>query len=343
MLSSKTLTISIFITCSLLLLSVSHSPNDKDSLFPDPIYIQDTSARINEMISLGQMLFYDPILSQDSTIACASCHSPYQAFAHTDHALSHGINDKIGKRNAPALFNLAWQKQFMWDGAIHHLEVQALAPINNPDEMGENTLNVIKKLMSSKQYHNAFYQAFGTDSITGERMLKALTAFELSLVSATSTYDLVQQGKAHFSPQQSAGYLIYKKHCRHCHPEPLFFKNEFLSNGLMPDSTLRDSGRYQVTGKVNDLYRFKIPSLRNLRYTYPYMHDGRFRNLQQVIRHYSDEEKNPIQLPVELKKKMALTAVEKTDLIAFLLCLNDSSFLFNPNHQYPRHLLNNNE
>lgn len=343
MLSTKTLTIYLFTACGLLLLSVSHSPNDTQSLFPDPIYIQDSSVRINEMISLGQMLFYDPILSQDSTISCASCHSPYQAFAHTDHALSHGIHDNIGKRNAPALFNLAWQKQFMWDGAIHHLEVQALAPINNPDEMGENTRNVIHKIISSGRYQKPFTLAFGSDTITGERLLKALTSFELSLVSVTSTYDLVQKGKAVFSSQQSAGYRIYKRHCRHCHPEPLFFKNEFMSNGLIPDSTLRDSGRYQVTGKESDLYQFKIPSLRNLSYTYPYMHDGRFRNLQQVIRHYSDEEKNPIQLPNELRRKMALTAMEKTDLIAFLLCLNDSSFLFNPKHQFPRHLFNKKE
>ena len=128
----------------------------------------------NTAEQLGEKLFFDPILSKDSTISCASCHSPYNAFAHTDHDLSHGINDEIGTRNAPALFNLAWQKTFMWDGAINHLDMQALAPINHPGEMGERIKNVAFKLQNKEIYPPLFYQAFADSSITGQHILQAL-------------------------------------------------------------------------------------------------------------------------------------------------------------------------
>ena len=288
------------------------------------------------------MLFYDPILSADHSISCASCHSPYQAFAHNDHELSHGINDRIGKRNAPALFNLAWQKTFMWDGAIHHIDFQPLAPINHPDEMGEHTAHVIEKLNKLPAYISQCNQAFGDDTLTGERMLKSLSQFQLSLVSADSKYDRVKKGSDHFSPMESAGYSVYRSHCSSCHPEPLFFKNEFTTNGLSPDSTLNDSGRYTVTRRPEDLFLFKIPSLRNLSYSYPYMHDGRFQKISDVIRHYSEGIDKTRHLPKSIKGEMHLEARQKTELTAFLLTLNDSAFIFRQNHQYPRYLFQGN-
>jgi cytochrome c peroxidase len=159
--------------------------------FPEPTYNFDNNPLTISKIALGRALFYDPILSQDSTISCASCHSPYNAFAHTDHDLSHGINDEIGNRNASALFNLAWHESFMWDGAINHLDMQALAPISHAKEMGEDIKNVVRKLQNKAIYPPLFEAAFNDSIITGAKVLKALSQFQISLVSATSKYDEV--------------------------------------------------------------------------------------------------------------------------------------------------------
>jgi len=145
--------------------------------FPKPVYNFKNNFLDSNKIKLGRFLFYDPILSSNNTISCASCHSPYNAFSHSDHALSHGINDQIGTRNAPALFNLAWQKDFMWDGAVNHLDFQALSPISHPKEMNENFKNIILKLSKSKFYKKWYFKSFGDSIISGERTLKALSQF----------------------------------------------------------------------------------------------------------------------------------------------------------------------
>jgi cytochrome c peroxidase len=154
------------------------------SHFPNPTFDFQKTPLDSTKILLGRILFYDPILSKDNSISCASCHSPYNAFAHTDHDLSHGIYDAIGTRNAPALFNLAWQKEFMWDGAINHIDMQALAPISHPGEMGSSINEVVSKLNESNAYKDLFQKAFGEKTITGAKVLKALTQFQLTLVSA---------------------------------------------------------------------------------------------------------------------------------------------------------------
>jgi cytochrome c peroxidase len=289
--------------------------------FPNPTFDFQKTPLDSTKILLGRILFYDPILSKDNSISCASCHSPYNAFAHTDHDLSHGIFDAIGTRNAPALFNLAWQKEFMWDGAINHIDMQALAPISHPDEMGSSINEVVSTLNESNAYKDLFQKAFGEKTITGAKVLKALTQFQLTLVSANAKYDKVKMGKDSFTLQENNGYLLFKKNCNTCHREPLFSTYQFANNGLPVDTTLNDFGRWQVTGQTKDSLHFKIPSLRNLSYSYPYMHDGRFKTLREVLNHY-------------MEQKIPLTSNEKADIIAFLLTLNDVDFVFDRNNKY---------
>jgi len=289
--------------------------------FPNPVFDFKKTPLDSNKILLGRILFYDPILSKDNSISCASCHSPYNAFAHTDHDLSHGIFDAIGTRNAPAIFNVAWQKEFMWDGAINHIDMQALAPISHPGEMGSSINEVVSKLNASNTYKDLFQKAFGEKTVTGAKVLKALTQFQLTLVSANAKYDKVKMGKDSFTLQENNGYLLFKKNCNTCHQEPLFSTYQFANNGLPVDTTLNDFGRWQVTGQTKDSLHFKIPSLRNLSYSYPYMHDGRFKTLREVLNHYTEQ-------------KIPLTSNEKADIIAFLLTLNDADFVFDKNHKY---------
>lgn len=306
------------------------------SHFPKPLYDFKKNPLTNEKIQLGRILFFDPSLSKDGTISCASCHSSFNAFAHTDHDLSHGIGDSIGNRNAPALFNLAWQKSFMWDGAVNHLDVQALAPITHPKEMGEDMESLVKKLQKNKIYPKLFLQAFNDSIITGENILKALSQFQITLVSGSSKYDKVKNGEEKFTGQEQKGYLLFKNNCASCHAEPLFSTYEFKNNGLPIDTTLNDYGKWMITKNGSDSLKFKTPSLRNLSYTFPYMHDGRFKKLNQVLNHYTKGISSSPTLAVELKNGIALNADEKADLIAFLLTLNDTAFVFNPNFAFKK-------
>lgn len=307
--------------------------------FPKPSYNFASNPLHTHKIELGRLLFYDPILSQDNSISCASCHSPYNAFAHTDHDLSHGIKDQIGNRNAPALFNLAWQSTFMWDGAINHLDVQALAPISHPKEMSTDLVQVVAKLQQHKAYPQLFAQAFGDTLISGARVLKALAQFQLTLISATAKYDKVKRGQAVFNAQEARGYLLFTRNCNICHQEPLFSTLQFARNGLAPDTTLNDYGKATISHKKEDSLFFKIPSLRNLSYSYPYMHDGRFNTLFQVLDHYNQSKTLAIQNAKTKPHLIQLSANDKVDLIAFLLTLDDSSFIMNPVHHFPKKLL----
>lgn len=316
------------------------SPESKLFRYPGhvsaPRYDFKNNPLQREKVELGRALFFDPLLSADTTISCASCHSPYNAFAHTDHDLSHGIKDRIGTRNAPALFNLAWQKLFMWDGAVNHLEVQALAPITHPDEMGESIQQVVKKLQQSELYPALFKRAYSDTLINSERILKALAQFQLTLVSFQSKYDSVQAGKAKFTEQEARGYSLFKMHCNGCHSEPLFTNYGFANNGLAVDTSLRDYGRWKITHNPADSLLFKIPSLRNLSYSFPYMHDGRFKKLSQVLNHYTSGIVQHPTLSAPLQQPIALSANEKVDVISFLLTLNDRTFVMNPAHHFPK-------
>jgi cytochrome c peroxidase len=306
---------------------------------PTPSYDFSTNPLDSLTIQLGRVLFYDAILSQDNTISCASCHSPYNAFAHTDHELSHGIHDSIGTRNAPPLFNLAWQSSFMWDGSIHHLDVQALAPISHPGEMGESIQNIVRKINTSSYYPSLFNQCFGDSIATGERILKALAQFQLSLVSFGSKYDAVQQEKDSFTLQEKKGEQLFMTFCNSCHRAPLFSSYGFANNGLSVDTTLHDYGKWLITHDPNDSLLFKIPSLRNLSYTYPYMHDGRFQKLREVLHHYTNQIIPHPTLSPALQQPISLDARQKTDLIAFLRTLNDNSFIFDKENKFPQKIL----
>ena len=302
--------------------------------WPKPVYDFKKNNFSNEKIMLGRVLFYDPILSKDNTISCASCHSPYNAFAHTDHALSHGIGDSIGFRNAPALMNLAWQKSFMWDGAIVDLDEQAVFPITHPKEMGENLNHVIQKINNTEKYKNLIASAYGIDSINKKQLLQSISQFILSLVSANSKYDSVMLHKLSFTTQELNGYQLFKKNCSSCHTEPLFTNGSFKNNGLKSSNHLNDYGRMRITQNKRDSLLFKVPSLRNLSYTYPYMHDGRFTKLSEVLQHYTSNLDANSNMSKELKQLILLTPNEKVDLISFLLTLNDRSFVFNPNYSF---------
>jgi cytochrome c peroxidase len=320
---------------SFVLIKDNHFFNPPD-YFPKPVYNFEQPPLDSNKIELGRILFYDPILSKDNTISCASCHSPFNSFAHTDHDLSHGIFDSIGNRNAPALFNLAWQKTFMWDGAINHLDMQALAPISHPSEMGSNINEVIKKLNESKAYKELFLNAFQDSTISTSKILKALSQFQLTLVSSNTKYDKVKMGKETFTEQEKNGYQLYKNNCASCHSEPFFSNYNFENNGLPIDPTLNDMGRYVITENENDKRKFKVPSLRNLSFTYPYMHDGRFMTLQEVINHYTSGIEYSETLSLQFNKSIELSSNEKVDLISFLLTLNDKDFVFNKKHQFKK-------
>lgn len=303
--------------------------------FPIPIYDFSKNKLTEEKIILGKALFYDPILSLDGSISCASCHSPYNAFAHTDHDLSHGIDDKIGIRNAPPLFNLAWQNSFMWDGAISHLDMQSLAPITSPTEMGDSLLNVISKLELSNKYRPLFNEAYGDSTITGQRLLLSISQFQLTLVSGNSKYDKIREGLDTFSIQEKKGYDLFIGNCSSCHTEPLFTNGDFASNGLEIDSTLMDFGKGEISQIKSDNLLFKVPSLRNLAYTKPYMHDGRFEKLREVLNHYTGGvvDYDHVNSSKRIKEKLSLSTNEKSDILSFLKTLNDKEFVFNKKHR----------
>lgn len=297
--------------------------------FPTPTTRYSTDMLKPGLVELGRTLFFDPILSADSTISCASCHSPFNAFAHSDHRLSHGIGDSVLERNAPALFNLAWQNNFMWDGAIPRLYSQPLAPIENKKEMGSSIPAVLNRLNRSPLYRKVLSTTLKKQSWDTDALLTALEAFQLTLISANSKFDKITRRErgVSFTSQEKNGYLIFKQKCNSCHTEPLFTHYGLATNKLMP-SNLADLGRFRVTQNPKDSYLFKVPSLRNLSYTMPYMHDGRFNTLSQVVSHYQSQEQMA-------GVSMRMTDNEKRDLIAFLLTLNDEDFIRNVNHHFP--------
>jgi cytochrome c peroxidase len=228
----------------------------------------------------------------------------------------------------------------MWDAAINNLDMQSLAPISHPAEMGSSINSVVEKLNESQLYRELFSKAFGDSTVTGEKTLIAISQFMLTLVSDNSKYDKVMRHQAEFTAQESNGYKLFQANCASCHKEPLFTTGECSNNGLLPDTSLNDIGRMKITHNSEDSLKFKIPTLRNIEYSYPYMHDGRFKKLSEVINHYTNGISESKTLDSKLKSKITLTSNEKVDLISFLLTLSDKEFVFNPKFQYPREVLN---
>lgn len=303
--------------------------------FPNPHYTFGNNKLSKEGFELGRKLFFDPILSRNNSISCGTCHAQVHAFSDHGSATSEGIDNQLGTRNTSGLFNLAWQTSFMWDGGINHIEVISIAPITNPIEMDETLLQVLEKLRNHEDYPVLFKKAFGTSEVNDQRMLYALTQYMALLISANSKYDEVKRGKTVFDQEEQRGYEIFKQNCATCHTEPLFTDFSFRNNGLAPNNSVNELGRMEITQDEQDFYKFKVPTLRNLSFTYPYMHDGRFQTLDHVLEHYGNGIQISNTLDPQLSNGIALTADEKADLKRFLYTLNDVEFTFDAKFSEP--------
>jgi cytochrome c peroxidase len=300
--------------------------------FPPPVY-QFTSNPVTDAgFALGKRLFYDTLLSRDKSISCGNCHQSFAAFANLDHATSHGVDFCFGTRNAPALFNMAWQKEFMWDGGVKHIEFSPLNALTNNCEMANSLDTIVQRLKNSAVYLGLFTAAFGSSEINSQRMLRALAQFTSMLISANSKYDkhVRNEPGGIFNREEVEGYALFKQHCNQCHTEPLFTDLSYRNNGL--DEYSEDPGRDTITNNEADRGKFRVPSLRNIMFTPPYMHDGRFTRLEEVFTHYiSGVKRNPVLDAVFVqpngKNGLALSAAERKRIHAFLNTLSDSAFV----------------
>lgn len=298
--------------------------------WPQPVYQFENNPLTAAGFALGKRLFFDQRLSRNNTISCGSCHQQFAAFSHLDHNVSHGIDDRLGTRNSPPIFNLNWHSSFFWDGGVNHIESQPINPIQNPVEMDETLPNVLAKLENDDRYKRMFTEVFGDPTINTQRLFKALAQYMGMLLSTDAPYDLYTRDKSYlFSPQELLGLDIFRSKCASCHTEPLFSDFSFRNNGLAP-TVVNDSGRALITREEADLYKFKVPSLRNLKYTPPYMHDGRFKTLEEVLEHYATGIHISSTLDPLLIDGISLSGEEKTALLAFLNTLNDETFVKNP-------------
>jgi cytochrome c peroxidase len=297
--------------------------------FPSPTYNFSANPLTEEGFALGHKLFYDGKLSSTGTVYCGSCHQPVAAFTTFEHDRSHGVNGNHTLRNAPGIFNMAWYPYFNQDGNTSSLRNVYEAHITNPKEMGETVSNVLNKLKQDASYKSMFRAAFGDESITADRMYKALDQFVISLVSAGSKYDKVQQGQVGFTAQEQNGYTIFQSKCAGCHSGTLFTDFSFRNIGLEVDPGLNDYGRMRVTGSHADSLKFRVPSLRNLEFTSYYFHDGRVNFPRNVLKFYETGVSQSSTLDPLLTNGIQLTQTEEDDLIEFLRTLSDSAFLNN--------------
>ncbi|MBU3678924.1 MAG: c-type cytochrome [Candidatus Kapabacteria bacterium] len=316
---------------------------------PEPILPTDyplTQTRV----SLGRTLFHDGQLSRTGTQSCATCHSQAAAFSD-NRKYSIGVRGLPGTRQAMALVNLAWSDRgFFWDGRSPTLRDQALHPIVDTLEMDETLDNVVRKLSTSSMYRSMFTRAFGSDSITPERIGIALEQFMLILISGQSKYDRALAGYAVLSETEERGRQLfmrefdptYKKkgaECFHCHAAPFFTNDRFMNNGLDDDAMFLDLGRERVTGLASDRAKFRVPTLRNIARTAPYMHDGRFKTLEEVVDFYNIGVRRSSTVDALMQFNLApglkLDAQDKADLVAFLKTLTDEQFLTNPLYRMP--------
>ncbi len=301
---------------------------ERPAHFPNPVYDFSSNVVTEAGFALGKKLFYDGKLSRDGSISCGSCHIQYSAFTHHGHAVSHGIDEQLGSRNAPPIQNTAWQANFFWDGGVQHLDMLSIAPIENPVEMDETVANVLQKLRADSEYPALFEKAFGTTEINTARTMQALSQFMNMLVSANTRYDKFVQGdNSALNAQEQAGLAAFRIKCESCHREPLFIDNEFHYNGLFRTN---DLGHFGITLNPLDSFTFKTPSLRNLDKTAPYMHDGRFTNLDMVLDHYQSGIYPHANLDSRLTNGFSISNQEKADIKAFLLTLTDEEFIRNP-------------
>ncbi len=320
--------------------------------FPPMVIPQDNPLTVKG-VELGRYLFYEERLSGDNTQSCAGCHSPQAAFSDAPNVYSVGIDGLEGTRNAMALMNLGWETSFFWDGRAATLEEQILFPVADPVEMHDSWPNAVAELQSDEAYRSLFIEAFDADQIDSTLVAKAIAQFLRTMISANAKVDKVARGEAVFTSQEQRGFILtqleggdpaagqggqWGADCFHCHTQVggLFTNGQFENNGL--DSVFTDLGRFSVTGDPLDRARFKVPTLRNVALTGPYMHDGRFQTLDQVIEHYnSGGVPSPTISPFMkfTQGGLQLPASDKAALIAFLNTLTDLDFINDPRFQDP--------
>lgn len=281
-----------------------------------------------ETISLGRRLYYDPVLSVDNTVSCATCHSPEQGFSDGK-AVSNGVGGKTGTRNSPTVFNSAYFEVQFWDGRAPSLEKQAEGPVQNPVEMAHTLKGVEDRLNANASYREQFAKAFGPGPITYEMAEKAIATFERTVVSGNSPFDRWKYGHDEKALSDSAkrGFIVFtskdKGNCTACHEigdkYALFTDNKFHNIGIGVDmGKLEDEGRYAVTKNEADRGAFKTPSLRNIALTGPYMHDGSLKTLKDVIDFYIGGGNSNAHLDKNIRVLDFLTAEERADLQVFL-------------------------
>jgi len=299
-------------------------------------------------------LFYEIRLSATNTISCGNCHEQQKAFTDGK-AFSEGADHVPTVRNAMSLANLLWTRKFFWDGRAASLEEQAGIPLTNLHEMGQPLTVSVKKLRQTKVYPALFKLAYGDSAITGDRIVKAIAQFERTLISANSHYDQYMRQAYQPTEQELAGMALFNQspepekgirgaNCAHCHGGVKTYMELFHNNGL--DAVPKDAGIEALTGEPGDRGRFKVPTLRNIALTAPYMHDGRFRTLEEVIDHYSEHVAESASLSTFLRgesneaggKALKLLPHEKKEIIAFLNMLTDRDFVTNPAFSNP-HLI----
>ncbi|PDS24749.1 cytochrome-c peroxidase [Flavobacterium branchiophilum] len=327
-----------------LLWSCSNNNDDEDytnlplefkvpSNFPPLAYNISNNPPTQKGFELGKKLFYDGRLASDGVVSCGFCHIQENAFTHHGHTFSHGVNDAVGTRNTPSIQNLGYQTSFMWDGAVNHLDLQSILPFTNPVEMNGDFSAAITMMKGDAEYQKLYKLAFADGQINSENMLKALGQFMLMVTSSNSRFDKYRRNETGgtLTQQELSGYAIFNQKCASCHATDLFTDNSFRNNGLSVNPALNDVGRYRVTELNQDLHKFKVPSLRNVEKTAPYMHDGRLLTLEGVLDHYSSEVVDSATLDPILKQNgtlgITLSATEKSALIAFLKTLTDTQYL----------------
>jgi cytochrome c peroxidase len=291
---------------------------------------KDKNTEIKTKASLGKKLFYEKILSKDSSVSCASCHKPAYAFADTV-AFSTGIGGKLTIRNTPSVLNMQNRPYFFWDGRAASLEEQSLMPIQNPDEMGLPIEEAVKRLNQSKEYKLLFQKLFSQNPSI-KNLAAAFAAYEKTLETVDSKFDDWSNNIKKLTASEERGRQLFisdKSKCFNCHRMEDFTTDEFKNIGLYNAEELNDAGLYNISKKETDKGKFKIPSLRNIAATAPYMHNGMFKTLEEVVEYYNNPQKiipNPINIDANLKTALGLTEKEKKDLIAFLKTLTDKKY-----------------
>ncbi|MBX9851082.1 MAG: c-type cytochrome [Cytophagaceae bacterium] len=300
--------------------------------FPDPIIPEDNQLT-QERVALGKMLFYDKMLSQDKTISCGSCHAPNNSFSDNKD-FSFGVNNTTGERNAMPLINLAWSNSFLWDGGVPTLEMQVMNPLTNPKEMNISISEAVKRLNENKTYVKLFKKAYGSKP-DANTLFKAIASFERTLVSGNSKFDQYYYKKdaMAYNNSEIRGYYLFmgsRAHCSSCHSGVNLTNNTFQNKGLYEDYP--DQGRYKITYLENDKGKFKVPTLRNIALTGPYMHDGSIKTLEEVVRHYNNGGKNHPNKSshVHFPEEPPFNDEEIKDLVNFLHTLTDMEFVNNP-------------